>query len=347
MSRKSNGTQLIQYVLRYSLKEKFNQIKSDATVILKNHIRSTRVDDIIKEFKLNESYRIYHRKDNVKLFHDCLSFSPKNKGIITKAMLKDIAEKYIELRAKNVLSIIIHHAEKNHDHLHCVTAGVKLDGYSSRISKQQFKHLKLELEKFQQEKFPELCASKINHRIDRSQTKEQIIKAVQNVRETGKNKLLEILQNTFTAANSQQDFLQRLTEQNCLPYYRNDSIQGVMIEGRKFRFSKLGFDESKFKELDQREKDFKMLSDVDQLRTQKPQLLEKEDPVEKDYSSKLNTDENVLDELQALRNEDELSQSHERVIDIDDCEAPEVSSIEDIRKYRDFSITESDLEMEE
>jgi hypothetical protein len=347
MSRKSNGTQLIQYVLRYSLKEKFNQIKSDATVVLQNHIRSTKVEDIIKEFKINESFRIYHRRDNVKLFHDVLSFSPADKGIITEAMMKDIAEKYIELRAKNALSIIIHHGEKNHDHIHCVTAGVMLDGYSSRISKQQFKHLKLELEKFQQEKFPELSASKINHRIDRSQPKEQIIQAVQNVRETGKNKLLEILQKTFIVANSQQDFLQRLTEQNCLPYYRNDSIQGVMIEGRKFRFSKLGFDESKFNELDQRQKDFKMLNNLDQLRTQKTHHLEMDEPVAKDHSSKLNDDDNVLEELQALRNENELSQSHERVIDIDDCELPNVSSIEGIRKYKDFSRAESDLEMEE
>jgi hypothetical protein len=70
-------------------------------------------------------------------------------------------------------------------------------------------------------------------------------------------------------------------------------------------------------------------------------------PVPKNHLTKLDNSENILDELHALRNENELSQSHERVIDIDDCEAPNASSIEAIRKHRDFSRAESDLEMEE
>lgn len=345
LSRKSNGTQLIGYVLRYGMKEKLNQHKADATVILRHHVRSTTFEEIVKEFKINEIFRIYHRKDNVKLFHDIVSFAPSSRAIISETTLTDIARKYVELRSPNSLCVVIHHAEKNHDHLHCIVAGVKLNGYSNRVSKQQFKSLKLQLENYQQEKYPELHASKINH--GHVHTKKEIITAVKNIRHTDKQKLITILQQTFSVSQSQHDFLQRLSQQQYTPYHRNDALQGVMIEGRKFRFSKLGYDESKFKELDQRENEFKMLSDLNQLRTQQNQQLEQPEPVEKDDAIKLNADENVLKELRALRNENELSQSHERVIDIDDCELPNVSSIENIRKYRDFSRTENDLEMEE
>lgn len=348
MSRKSNGTQLIQYVLRYSLKEKFNQIKSDATVILQNHIRSKKVEDIIKEFKLNESFRIYHRKDNVKLFHDVLSFSPADKGIITKAMMKDIAEKYVELRAKNVLSIIIYHAEKNHDHLHCVTAGVKLDGYSSRISKQQFHHLKIELEKFQHERFSQLSASIINHKGVRTQSKQQIIEAVTNIRQSHKQSVLAILQKAFATAQSQKDFIQRIEKQHVQVYYRNNRLQGVTIEDCKFRFSRLDYDDEKFKELDNHEREQNALAELSDLRKSKSQQVEKVKPVlTKEIDDKEET--KLLEELRYLRIDQERSQSPERVIDIDDCDLPKVPSmpgmrtIDDINPYLDMEYDFDDI----
>lgn len=325
MSRKSNGTQLISYVLRYGLKEKLTQHKNDATIILRNHIRATKFEDIVKEFKLNESFRIYHRQDNVKLFHDILSFAPEDKGSITNQMFKEIAEKYVELRAKNTLSVIIHHAEKNHDHLHCVTAGVKLDGYSSRISKQQFHHLKIELEKFQQEKFPQLSASLINHKGTRTQSKQQIIEAVGNFRQAHKQSVLTILQNAFETAQSKKDFIQCIEKQHIQVYYRNNRLQGVTVDDRKFRFSRLGYDEEKFKELDKREFEQSALAELSDLREGKSQQLEKIKPVStKETYHKEET--KLLEELRYLRiDQQERSQSQERVIDIDGCDLPLVS----------------------
>jgi len=357
MSRKSNGSQLIQYVLRYSLKEKFNQQKSDATIILRNHIRSTKVEDIIKEFKLNESFRIYHRKDNVKLFHDCLSFAPGSKGVITKDILKAVAEKYVELRAQNTLSIIIYHAEKDHDHLHCVTAGVKLDGYSSRISKQQFHHLKIELERFQQEKFPELNASIINHRENRIQLKQQIIEAITNIRQTHKQSLITVLQKAFATAQSQKDFIHQIEQQNIQVYYRNNRLQGLLVDDCKFRFSKFGYDDEKFKQLNERENEQKTLTELSDLRKDKSQQLEKGNSiltngsVEKRQAKTLDElqsalQKNDLKELVALRTKT-MSQSQECMIDIDDCDLPNVSSIKDIGQWRDFGSPENELEMEE
>jgi hypothetical protein len=324
----------VKYVLRYALKEKSNQQKSDATIILRNHIRSTKVEDIIREFKINESFRIYHRKDNVKLFHDVLSFAPENKGMITKEILRAIAEKYIELRAKNALCIIVHHSEKSHDHLHAILGGVKLDGYSSRISKQQFQHLKVEMEKFQQEKYPELSASVINHNGFTTQSKQQIIEAVTTIREPHKQSLLTILQNTFAIAQSREDFVHRLEQQNVQLYYRNNCLQGAVIEDRKFRFSKLGFNAEKFKTLDEREIEQYAVSELSDLRKGKSQHREKtksgtSKPLVDDYEIKL------LDELQALRKKGELNQSQERVIDIDGCDLPRVSGISDMKITED------------
>lgn len=305
LSRKSNPSQLIGYVLRYSLREnKQAKHKEDATLILKHNLRSRSVQGYVKEFLNNEAFRIYKRKDSVILFHTILSFAPGDKERITDAQLKSIAKQYVALRGNNSLYLIVGHKEKLHTHLHMVNSGVQLNGYSSRVSKQQFKHIKLELEKFVQEKYPELSASAIIHDKKKHLSKAVLIEQAQNTRQTAKQKLLTILDEAYTIATSKEGFLNKLKEQSYEPYYRNNTLQGLMVEGRKFRFTRIGYDTETIEKLDNRMTTFENpLLELQQLRFGKQGKVQEK--ITQDYGKEIQAQEplmqNDLTQLSALR----------------------------------------------
>lgn len=305
LSRKSNPSQLIGYVLRYSLKEnKQAEHKEDATLILRHNLRSRSVQGYIKEFLSNEAFRIYKRKDSVVLFHTILSFAPEDKEHITEAQLKNIAKQYVSLRGNNSLYLVVAHKEKLHTHLHMVNSGVQLNGYSSRVSKQQFKHIKLELEKFVQEKYPELSASAIIHDKSKQLSKAALIEQVQNTRQTAKQKLLTVLNEAYTSATSKEDFLNKLQEQSYEPYYRKTNLQGLIADGRKYRFTRIGYDAETIEQLDTRWSVLeKPLQELQQLRFGKQRELQKE--IKQEYSKATPMQEPAiqteLSELSALR----------------------------------------------
>lgn len=268
LSRKSNPVQLIKYALRYSLKENDKQSQKDhATVLLKHNLRSKDIDGYIKEFKQNEAYRIYRRKDSVILFHTILSFAPEDKKRITNSILKDVAKRFVELRGSNCLNLAVSHSEKKHKHIHVLTSGIQINGRSSRVSKQEFNHILNELEKYQQEKYPSLIHSKNTHIKSKIQDKEQLIAHLQNTRKSNKLSLLTNLDNAYREANSKDDFSNRLSSFGYEIYFRNGRPQGILADGKKFRFTNLNFDTTNFERLNERElKDSQALTQIQTIR---------------------------------------------------------------------------------
>jgi hypothetical protein len=314
LSRKANPQQLLKYVLRYIANEK-QQSKDKATIILKHNLRNTRsINGYIKAFADNESFRLYRRKDSVILYHDIISLHPLNKNNITSAMLKDIATQYIERRGTNNLYLIAQHSDKDHEHLHCVISGVQTNGYSSRISKQEFKSLKLHLERYQHEKYPELDASHIEHNKLQKKSKEQIIKSVKLLRQSHTQELLVFLEKQFEQVSSKETFINTLKERKYEPYFRNNILQGVTVEGRKFRFSRLGYSPEKIDSLEKKIiPEQNILNELQQLRKGKPKerLLEITPNIKEQFP--LHTEEEKqLEELQKLR---ESNNEKERILE--------------------------------
>jgi hypothetical protein len=293
MSRKSNAAQLITYATRYTLKENDKQNRQESAIVLVRHnLRSKSVQGYINEFKENESYRIYKRKDSVVLFHTVLSFSPNDQHRINNTMLKDMAKKFVELRSPNSINLAVAHLEREHKHIHILTSGVQVNGKSARVSKQEFAHILSELEKYQQGKYPELIHSKNSHDKTKVLDKIQLINQLQKTRETKKSSLFINLENAYQLAQSQEEFIKSITDNKHEPYYRNGKLQGVLVEGKKFRLSSLGFDTKKFEELKERETSFKSTFDEIQLirstpiKTKEPEIVNtKEDNVERELDS--------------------------------------------------------------
>jgi hypothetical protein len=259
LSRKSsNSGALIQYILRYALQPEKNEkfIKANAGIdrsklTLRHNIRARSLKGIVREFEKNESFRLIKRRDSVRLYHTVLSLSNKDRKLVNENILHDLAQKYVSLRGLNNLYVAAPHFDKGHAHIHIVHSGTALDGRSSRISKQQFHSLKLNLDRYQQEKYPFLVNSLPDHHKRRRLKKESIVKLVQTNRQTKKQDLLSVLDRICGTAKSKEEFFKQLQEEGHQVYFRNGREQGIIVEDVKFRFNRLGFDEERLNGLDQ------------------------------------------------------------------------------------------------
>lgn len=312
MSRKSNSSQLIKYIFRYVMDEEKvravgkNGMAKQATFMIRHNIRSrSSIKNLIKEFEENEKYRLVNRKDSVKIFHTIISFSNKDKALITDTLLKDISKKFIQERGLNNLYAGTVHRDKEHIHLHIGISGTQLNGRSSRVSKQQFNHIKLELERYQKEKYPQLIHSIVEHGKSKQRSKEAIVEIVKHNRQTYKQSLGEILQSTYSRSKSVAEFFSQLEEQGKEVYYRNGKAQGIIHEQMKFRFSRLGYDDTMIKALDElqtteqhklHQLEHVRKGNVHELENRKELRVPQETTV-----AQMNNEEQMLNELSLLR----------------------------------------------
>jgi len=257
LSRKSGTEQVIKYLFK---DEKKLSNKDFKPLVMRHNLRTRTLEKMIKEYRANETFRRVRRKDSVKVYHEIISFSKEDKDKITEKMLRDFGKKYMELRGKDNMYIITQHVEKDHIHLHAVVSGTKyLTGVASRISKAEFGRLKVAMQTYQKEKYPELSKSIVAHGKGKGYSKD--------ARQTNKSKLEVDLKRAYQQSNSTQDFLEQLKKLGHEPYYRNEKLTGIKYDGEtKFRFSRLGY-EDKIKALDGRENEEKQkLEELENLR---------------------------------------------------------------------------------
>jgi len=291
LSRKSNPGQLFSYVLKYSVRKNAMENKSFAKIILQHNLYSKNLAGYIKEFKTNENFRLYRRNDSVIAYHHILSFSPKSKELLKDFMLKDIAKKFVELQAPQSLCLAVSHQEKNHTHIHLIQSGVKTTGYSSRISKQEFAYVKLQMEKYI-EKYPELSDSKIEHANPEMTTPQKHINIIKNNRQSIKNNISIDLMKIFETSKSRSDFLAQVKSSYQI-YNRNNIPQGIIVDGLKFRLSRLGLSEEKLSTLDKQTDLIDDSSSLDQM----TQAITKKSKDRKNFSKS----ELELENIHAIR----------------------------------------------
>jgi hypothetical protein len=291
---RSNIGQLVNYILKPEKIEK-------AEPILKHNLRSRSPIGWTKEFESNNALRLYKRSDNIKLNHTILSFSNKDIEHISKDLLKDISKKFIELRGNDNLFLASSHHDKDHIHLHILMSATKyMTGESNRISKLEFKELKLALDAYQKEKYPELAHSLPEHGKRskvQSSTKEYPIQN-DNVKLSQKQQISETIAEIYGKTKSSQEFLSQLKFEGLEPYFRGGSVYGVEDQGRHYRFKTLGFDINKLDELDKKsskeEDELQQLSDLRESKSLEKEVEDERsigDENEEDTEDELETDE--------------------------------------------------------
>lgn len=242
LTRKSGAGQLVRYVLRYISTEEKTGISQDAFVV-KHNIRGNTIAAYIKEFTVNEAHRVYKRSDQVALYHTILSWSHEDTNAITPLMLKDIATHYIQLRGENNLYLGTLHTDRHHQHLHLIMSGTQLNGKSSRISQTEFAQLKLSLDAFQKERYPQLAHSLPLHgRAALERTPSRAIHR-QGGRTSQKEELCKVIEAARSTAQLPEAVIDTLHTAGYTPYYRSGKLIGITSStGHKYRFSSLGID---------------------------------------------------------------------------------------------------------
>lgn len=237
LTRRSGLIQLFHYVFE---KERDNLYKSKESLVFSHNYRSTDLKGMIEEFQQNELHRLHHRKDGVLVNHLVLSFNPNDSRFLTDEIIKDLVKKCIGIKLDRALVCGTEHLDKDFRHVHLIWSSIEYKtGKSLRMSRTEFKNWKIELDKYQKEKYPELSHSLPSH----GKQKDFLQKHIDR-RHTELKEIVTVLRQVVIHSVSKQDFILKLEATQCKPYFRSDKVNGVMFNNRKYRFTTLGLSHS-------------------------------------------------------------------------------------------------------
>lgn len=223
--------------------------------ILQKNMYGKSIPEWIQEFKYNEQNRIIKRINNNKILHDIISISKDDYKNITIAKMKDIGNKYLQLRGDNIIAVGALHMEKEHAHIHFMISPVEIyTGRSVRISKQRFKEIKQELQDYHREKYPELIHSIVDHDKKKQKISEREYQTVKRSKQHSiKEQYKKVLDQLIRKSSSNKDFYNHLKDQDFELYERKGILTGIVKGNKKYRFKTIGFDSSQLQKLDIKE----------------------------------------------------------------------------------------------
>ncbi len=259
---KTRKTPSYRQILEYLLKN-----KEERSFLLKHNLKGNSIPEWEKQFKANETYRKFKRKDSVLLYHEIISFHKDDVKNISPEKLEDLTREYIKLRNPNGIFLAVMHTDKEHHHIHLCTSALEFrNGNSLRMSKEKFAELKKQIQNYQREKYPELSNSIVAH--GKTEKKELALSDTeyQIKRRTGraseKERLVGILKTCYKKADCKESFFELLKECGLKIYSRGGKVSGVWFANRKFRFNRIGFGEERMDELEKVRIKGKELSDM-------------------------------------------------------------------------------------
>ena len=204
------------------------------------------------QYMENEAYRIRHRSDQLYITHEIVSFSNLDNGKITRDMLNDITKKYIELRGKNGIYLSAAHFDKTHIHIHFAVSALEYrTGKGMRLSKDKLNALKINLQEYHKQKYPELSNSIVQHGKGLGHITD---KEWQHKNRTSRKLLKEEIgakaKACFEKATTRKEFLENLRAEGLYHYERGNHPQGILTpDNVKMRFSKMGISKEQLSSL--------------------------------------------------------------------------------------------------
>lgn len=279
-----SAKQLVNYILtdKGKIKNPF-----EAPIVLQN-INRLELDTLHKDFLINYKYQPT-RKGSTAFYHEILAISKEDANVITKDMLQDLMNKYIELRGlKNAIVLAKSH---HNQHIHLMISGNELCNKKRlRMSQNQMKKLLIDFEKYHLKQYPEITHSTV-HTNKEKQIKRDIGKENSNRRKekeyqlklrlpnekTQKEIVSEMVQKLMLNVKNFNQFTNEIKAIETLKIYTYRSkIKGVIYLNRKYRFSTLKIEKEKIIELEKNQKRLNQLSLIEEThqkqRNQKNEL---------------------------------------------------------------------------
>ena len=211
---------------------------------------SDKLEAVAAEFLSN--YHGFHsrRKNGVVLFHEVLSFSPKDRDFLAQRpeILNELCRDYLKLRAPDALGYAKAHFDTRNPHIHCLISGNLIESSKSlRLSKAAFRNIQRTMEDRQRLMFPEIQHSfAFRNRSDKEavktpQLQKEAGRRLGGAKETLKGRLAQFVKLHIGQAASMSEFEAGLLKEGFSLYRRTGKLAGVVdAKGRRFRFSTLG-----------------------------------------------------------------------------------------------------------
>jgi len=307
--------------------------KDKRSFALIHNLKGKTIDKWVEQYKENEKHRLINRKDSVRLTHEILSWHKDDANDISLKKMEEMAREYIRQRNPNGIYVAVPHFDKDHYHVHICASGVEYKtGKSLRLSRTDLQKLKVEIQNFQKEKFPELSKSVVEHGKKNKSivTEKEYQVKLRTGRESEKGNVLGILKTCYKKADSRETFFQMLNDCGISPYERGGRISGIVSEGRKFRLNRLGFTEER-------------LLDLDKTKIRAHELKEMREPVISEQREKERRDEPDREEKeQEVQNESSNAES-ENKNDRSESE-PREAELDEIRSKEETISPEQEVE---
>lgn len=237
----------------YIMKEDRKNLQS-ALFVHNMDVINSELDEIEAAFRKNDEYR-KQRKNGNTYYHESINFHPKDSAYIKEhpEMLEEFARVYLELRAPGSVAIAKPHFDKEHIHVHfMISANEKESNRTVRLSQKQFETVKRTMDLYQKEYHPGLQYSyvrtgKEQERITTTMPvltkQEEHIKAKEEGKRLDKEELRELVlakvQEVKDVDQNLEQLEQALTEQGVEMYTYRGKANGIIHEGKKYRFSTL------------------------------------------------------------------------------------------------------------
>jgi len=326
---KSHKRAVFANVLKYMVNNKDRLIDSRGkSFTLTHNLKGRTLEKWVEQYRGNEALRLINRKDSVRLTHEILSWHKDDAKNMTFEKMEAVARAYIQQRNPKGMYVAVPHFDKDHYHVHICASGLEYKtGKSLRMSRDEFSKLKKDIQQFQVEKFPELSRSTVQHgkgdRAAMSDAEYQIKR--RTGRETNREVVMGMLKTCYKKADSKETFFQLMKESGIKTYERSGKVTGVVQDGIKFRFSRLGFTEERLADLERTKARGRELREV--RKTEEPEIErrivpepegEKDDDIKEDMKtetaeetpeeeSKEQDDQSRDDELDEIRSRDDDS----------------------------------------
>lgn len=154
--------------------KQLNQMQNDmeATSI----IAEQRLQELKRQYIVNDKQRLHKRKGETKFYHAILSFHKSDK--LTQQQLLKVAKKYTKERFPNSIVVATNHTDTQHQHLHLIGSNVEYGIHTTRyLTKSQFKEIKQEMEKWQDKEL-----KLIHSRVEHSKKKQSYFLRMRNIK---------------------------------------------------------------------------------------------------------------------------------------------------------------------
>lgn len=217
------------------------------------HLNSIRHDDICAQFEsLYKQKNV--RKGGIKFQHIIQSYSPLDTPNLTEEIISDLAYKYIETTYPTALVYGVLHSSEGHQHIHLLVSSnhVHEPERAIRLSKADFLQSRIDLENYQKKVYPHL-----KHSLCYTNEKKKEQRYKPKKYESIKAELIEFIAQTFDSPDSKDwnSFYEKVGQREGIELYAyRGKINGLLYQGKKYRFSTLGLTADKKKILDQLDK---------------------------------------------------------------------------------------------